>query len=190
MRVGRMLRLYDQSGGGPVSMFDSAGVHGRARRFGRDVSTDYIISSSRKKETIDTDKLKEHIFEDIDPGFFSTLRPNDIIVAGANFGCGSAMEIAVTVLLAAGIRVVVAESFARTFLRNAFNNGLVPLTADVGLIKEGELISLSGLDTGNARVRCADGREIACEAIPVFMLDMLKKGGLVPYMKANKRFIG
>jgi 3-isopropylmalate/(R)-2-methylmalate dehydratase small subunit len=172
-----------------MSMFDSAGIEGRARRFGSDVSTDYIISSRRKKETIDTDVLKKHIFEDIDPGFFGTLKPNDIIVAGANFGCGSAMEIAVTVLLSAGIRVVVAEGFARTFLRNAFNNGLVALTADVGAVAEGELINLSGLNTGNATVRRAGEREIVCEAIPVFMLDILKKGGLVPYMKANKRFI-
>ncbi|MEO6985747.1 MAG: alpha-IPM isomerase [Paralcaligenes sp.] len=161
----------------------------RVRRFADNVSTDYIIASSRKKETINTEELKKYVFEDIRPGFFQTIKAGDILVGGANFGCGSAMEIAVTVLLTAGIRIVIAESFARTFLRNALNNGLIALTMPTDALEEGDKITLSGMNTGAVRVGTAQGETLVCDAIPPFMLDILEKGGLVPYLKANKRFV-
>ncbi len=49
-----------------------------------------------------------------------------VLVAGPNFGCGSSREAAVYALVDAGIRVVVAESFADIFAGNAVNNGLLP----------------------------------------------------------------
>ena len=75
-------------------------------------------------------EMARFLFEDIDPAIAASIKPDDIIVAGKNFGCGSAMEVAVTVPRAAGIRAVVAKSFARTFYRNAINNGLLPVIAD------------------------------------------------------------
>ncbi|SEL11833.1 3-isopropylmalate/(R)-2-methylmalate dehydratase small subunit [Roseivivax marinus] len=49
-----------------------------------------------------------------------------VLVAGPNFGSGSSREAAVYALVDAGIRVVVAESFADIFAGNAVNNGLLP----------------------------------------------------------------
>src|SRR5262245_66661862 len=57
-------------------------------------------------------------------GFAAKLRQFDMIVAGRNFGCGSAREQAVTAIMGLGIKSVVASSFARTFYRNAINSGL------------------------------------------------------------------
>ena len=66
-------------------------VHGRARLLGHDVNTDYIISSSRKRATIDPQQLAPYLLEAVSPAFAASVRPGDILVAGRNFGCGSAI---------------------------------------------------------------------------------------------------
>ena len=55
------------------------------------------------------------------------FRKSSIIVAGANFGCGSSRERAVWALMRFGIRCVIAPSFADIFRENAFQNGLLPV---------------------------------------------------------------
>jgi hypothetical protein len=103
---------------------------GQSQLVGDDVNSDYIISSSRKKETIDLG-AQRYLLEtrSVFCPFGSAGRPSG---CGQNLGCGSAMEIAVLVLLASGIKVVLADSFARTFYRNAINNGLIPIEATRG----------------------------------------------------------
>lgn len=161
---------------------------GRARRLGDDVNTDYIISSTRKKETIDEQVLKRYLLETVDPGFASSVQPGDVLVAGRNFGCGSAMEVAATVILATGIRAVIAQSFSRTFYRNAVNNGLMPIEGDTGGIGEGDAISV---EPSGRRVIVRD--ETTGTAVPGTIPSgiaarILSAGGLVPYLRARGRF--
>lgn len=144
-------------------------LQGRARVLGNDVNTDYIVSSRRKKETIDPHLLRRYLLEDLLPSFAASVRDGDVIVAGRNFGCGSAMEVAVTALLAAGIRAVIAQSFARTYLRNAMNNGLLAVIADTGGraegggITEGQRVRLAFDESGALRL-CKRGRAPASPA--------------------------
>jgi 3-isopropylmalate/(R)-2-methylmalate dehydratase small subunit len=161
---------------------------GRARLLGDDVNTDYIISSRRKRETIDPAQLRHYLLEDLDGTFAASVQPGDILVAGQNFGCGSAMEVAVTVVQGAGIRAVVARSFSRTYLRNAMNNGLLAICADTGGIAEGEPIALRGASDGRVQLQRADGTLVDCEALPPFMQAMLEAGGLVPYLRRHGGF--
>ena len=62
--------------------------------------------------------------ENYDPEFRSITKPNDILVSGFNFGCGSSREQAATALLAREIRLVVAGCFSNIFVRNGVNNAL------------------------------------------------------------------
>ena len=91
-------------------------------RYGDDVDTDVIIPA-RYLNSFDAQELASHAMADIDPTFASTVEKGDIIVAGQNFGCGSSREHAPLCLKTAGIKCVIAKSFARIFYRNSINIG-------------------------------------------------------------------
>ncbi|MNX88455.1 2,3-dimethylmalate dehydratase small subunit [compost metagenome] len=177
----------------PAADSRSLVIEGRARRLGDDINTDYIIASSRKKHSVDPHMLRHFLLEDLDPDFAGSVRDGDILVAGHNFGCGSAMEVAVTVVLAAGIRVVVAKSFARTYWRNAVNNGLLLITADTGTdtgaVPEGAPLSLrlAGAQA-TLHVGADAAHVIACEPVDV-VLTIREAGGLVPYLRQHRQFL-
>jgi 3-isopropylmalate/(R)-2-methylmalate dehydratase small subunit len=162
-------------------------IEGRARVFGDDINTDYIITSRRKRESIDPQFLRRYLFEELDAGFAATVEPGDLIVAGKNFGCGSAMEVAVTAVTGAGIRAVLARSFSRTYYRNAVNNGLLPLICDTSRIREGDRLRIE--QTEHMMVHnVATGEVIAAGSLPKIMLDILEAGGLVPYFREHRDF--
>ncbi|CAB3768708.1 alpha-IPM isomerase [Paraburkholderia humisilvae] len=162
-------------------------VTGLARRFGDDINTDYIISSQRKRESLDPAVLKNFLFETIAPEFAQSVRIGDILVAGKNFGCGSAMEVAVTAVVGAGVRIVLAQSFARTYFRNAINNGLYPIECDTSTIREGDRLQI---DVGaRTQVRCVSNN-LTIDAAPIAhdILKILDAGGLVPYLRRHSSF--
>lgn len=166
-------------------------LQGRARVFGDDINTDYIITSRRKRESLDPQVLRQYLFEELDPQFAASLAPGDIIVAGKNFGCGSAMEVAVTALVAAGVRAIVASSFARTYFRNAINNGLLPLMCDTSLIREGDPLAIVQ-ESGDKYIRVYNLRIGAVhrpDALPQIMLDILDAGGRVGYFRQHHDFV-
>jgi 3-isopropylmalate/(R)-2-methylmalate dehydratase small subunit len=159
----------------------------RARVFGDDINTDYIIASRRKRDSLDTQVLRQYLFEEIAPQFAASVQADDAIVAGKNFGCGSAMEVAVTAVLGAGIRVVLARSFSRTYYRNAVNNGLLPVICDTSGIREGDRLMVA---TGAAFEvhNETTGDTIAAEPLPGIMLDIIGAGGLVEYFRQQGGF--
>lgn len=163
-------------------------ITGRARLLGDDINTDYIISSARKRATINESQLVPYLLESLDPAFAASVRAGDIIVAGRNFGCGSAMEVAATVIRAAGIHAVVARSFARSFYRNAINNGLLVVACEPPAVVEGDELRLTVGDGATRVQNLSRGGEATGEALPPIMRDILLAGGLVPYLAARGRF--
>jgi 3-isopropylmalate/(R)-2-methylmalate dehydratase small subunit len=166
-------------------------LEGRARVFGDDINTDYIITSRRKRESLDPQVLRQYLFEELDPGFAASVAPGDLVVAGKNFGCGSAMEVAVTAVLGAGIRAIVARSFSRTYYRNAINNGLLPIVCDTHGIAEGDRIIIAAGDGDEKQMTMRNirtGESIPAEALPQIMLDIFAAGGLVPYFRQHGGF--
>jgi 3-isopropylmalate/(R)-2-methylmalate dehydratase small subunit len=160
-------------------------IQGRARIFGDDVNTDYIITSRRKRESLDPQFLRRYLFEEIAPAFAASIAPGDLIVAGANFGCGSAMEVAVTAVLGAGIRAVLARSFSRTYYRNAVNNGLLPAVCETSRISEGDCLLLEPGLVHNQTT----GESLAAGSLPPIMLEIISAGGLVRYFRIHGDFL-
>lgn len=158
---------------------------GHARVFGDDVNTDYIITSRRKRETLDPQVLCRYLFEEIAPDFAATLQPGDVIVAGKNFGCGSAMEVAVTAVRGAGIEAVLARSFSRTYYRNAVNNGLYPLICDTSRIREGDRLSITQENELVVEDETS-GEILRGEPLPAALREILACGGLVPFFRQRR----
>ncbi len=157
-------------------------IQGRVYKFGDNVNSDIIIAG-RYLIYIDPAQLAEHAFEMLGEGFPARLRNFDILVAGRNFGCGSAREQASTAIKGLGIKAVVAASFARTFYRNAINDALpiVECPALYDAVAEGDEISID-LAEGNLSHA---GRQYGFPGIPESVAKILKLGGLANYLKST-----
>ncbi len=156
-------------------------MKGKVWKFGDDIDTDIIIPG-RYLVVTDPNKLAKHCMEGLDSDFCGKINEGDFIVAGKNFGCGSSREHAPLALQGVGIGAVIAESFARIFYRNATNVG-IPLLEAPGIskvLKEGEEIEV---DMEKGVIISENGEEYKFKKLPPFMLEILEKGGLIPYLK-------
>jgi len=161
-------------------------LNGRALVMGDDINTDLIIAGKYCKSA-EIRELARHVFESMGPNRSQKLRKGDILVAGRNFGCGSSREQAPLAIKAAGLKAVVASSFARIFFRNAINIGL-PVMALPGPRKRiiaGERITV---DLGKGELAVARTNEVVKgRPMPPFLLDILSDGGLVAHLRKKLR---
>jgi 3-isopropylmalate/(R)-2-methylmalate dehydratase small subunit len=154
----------------------------RVWKFGDDIDTDAIIPG-RFLTIYDEKELARHAFEGTRDDFSRLAQEGDVIVAGRNFGCGSSREHAPLALKGAGVRCILAQSFARIFFRNAINVGLLPLVCPgTGSIRDGSRIEVRERE-GKAIV---DGKEYAIEPVPEFMYNIVEAAGLVGYARQLK----
>ena len=152
---------------------------GQVWRFGDDVDTDAIIPG-RFLTLYDPRELAKHAFEGTRDDFAGGAKEGDLIVAGRNFGCGSSREHAPLALKGAGIRVIVAESFARIFYRNAVNSGMLPLVCTAAReIRDGQTAELDL----EGRILTVDGKRYDLEPVPAFLREIVDAGGLVEYAR-------
>ena len=155
---------------------------GRVWKYGDNVNTDVIFPGKYTYTLKTPEEIAAHALEDLDPGFAANVQTGDIVVAGSNWGCGSSREQAVSCLVLAGVRAVVARSFSRIWYRNALNNGLLALEcpAFVELAATGDTATIS---LGEARITAGDGRTTSFKPLSDDVLRILDAGGLIPYIK-------
>jgi 3-isopropylmalate/(R)-2-methylmalate dehydratase small subunit len=154
----------------------------RVWKFGDDIDTDAIIPG-RFLTINNPDELAKHAFEGTRDEFAKKVQEGDVIVGGRNFGCGSSREHAPLALIGAGVKVVVARSFARIFFRNSINVGVLPVICpDADKIADGAKITLKFKD-GYVE---AEGKKYTIEPVPAFMQAIIDAGGLVEYAKNLK----
>jgi 3-isopropylmalate/(R)-2-methylmalate dehydratase small subunit len=161
-------------------------IRGTIWKFGNDVDTDVILPA-RYLNTSDPHELARHCMEDADPDFSRNVKPGDVILAGKNFGCGSSREHAPIAIQGARIGLVIAESFARIFYRNAFNIGLPILESAQAAaeIRAGDDVEVD-IETGVIIDHTTEKRYQA-KPIPLFMRELLSAGGLVPYVRRQRQ---
>ncbi len=162
-------------------------LHGKAHKFGDNVDTDVIIPA-RYLDTTDAAELAAHCMEGLAPNFAAQVKPGDIMVAGANFGCGSSREHAPVAIKAAGISCVIAASFARIFFRNAINIGLPVLVCSEAAAEAqaGDEIEVD-LAAGEIK-NLTRSKSYQAAAFPPFLQEIIAVGGLIAYTK--KRLAG
>ncbi len=158
---------------------------GSVIKYGDNIDTDVIIPA-RYLNTSLPEELAKHCMEDIDTEFVNKVNAGDIMVGGANFGCGSSREHAPIAIKASGISCVIAESFARIFFRNALNIGLPILECPEAAkdIDEGNTVSIN-FDTG-VITNETKGKTYQAAAFPEFMQELINAGGLVKYIESGK----
>ncbi|HBH11671.1 MAG TPA: 3-isopropylmalate dehydratase, partial [Clostridiales bacterium] len=155
---------------------------GKALKYGDDISTDHILPSRYMTE-IEPQELAKHCMSGIDARFSSKVKEGDFLAAGENIGYGSSREQAPQALKNAGIRVIIAKSFARIFYRNCFNIG-IPAVVCPNFITElnDEDMCTINLEAGSIYNETKD-KYYNFAKPPDFMLEYIRLGGLIPYLE-------
>ena len=160
-------------------------AHGIVHKYGDHVDTDVIIPA-RYLATQDPKELAASCMIDIDTEFVKKVKEGDIMVAGANFGCGSSREHAPIAIKASGISCVIAKNFARIFYLNSINIGLAILECPAASegIDTGDEVEVD-FDTGII-TNVTKNETYQAEPFPPFIKDMIAKGGLMASLKAKE----
>ncbi len=153
-------------------------VKGTVIKYGDNVDTDVIIPA-RYLNTSDKKELASHCMEDIDKTFVTKVKAGDIMVAGANFGCGSSREHAPIAIKESGISLVIAKSFARIFYRNSINIGLPIIECPEAAedITEGDTVEVD-FEKGIIKNISKD-KEYKTMPFPEFIQKIITAGGLI-----------
>lgn len=153
---------------------------GRAWLFGADISTDMLSPGQYVHDPLEV--RLQHVLEPARPEFAAQVRPGDIVVAGANFGCGSSRESAPQHLKDLGVAVVLADSLARIFARNAIAVGLPALSCP-GISTTVADHQHVDVDIVAGEVAVGDaGLVLHADRIPPAMLEVLRHGGIEPLL--------
>jgi len=150
--------------------------------FGENVDTDQILPGRYAPYMTSEEELGKYPFIEARPEFAQEVREGDIIVAGANFGCGSSREYAPRSLKVVGLAAIIAPSFSRIFFRNALNLGLRLYEQDLtGRVSDGQLADLD-VDGSALVIACC---QIALPPAPAWLQEIWAEGGIVEYYRRH-----
>ena len=157
-------------------------AQGTVHKYGNNIDTDVIIPA-RYLNTADHKELASHCMEDIDKDFVNKVNKGDIMVGGANFGCGSSREHAPIAIKESGISCVIAKTFARIFYRNAINIGLPILECPAASdgIEAGDEVVID-FDSGIIENK-TKGESYKAQPFPEFIKEIIREGGLLNSLK-------
>ena len=161
-------------------------LKGKAWKFGDDISTDLIAPGRYYHLRSNLPELAKHVLEDARKEFAGSMNKGDFVVAGKNFGLGSSREHAAIIIKLAGVSAVLAKSFARIFYRNAINVGLPVIICDTDKINEGDELE-ADLSKGIIK-NLTSGETLTFSPLPDIMTEILKEGGVVPYLQKHGDF--
>ncbi|MCX6240262.1 MAG: aconitase/3-isopropylmalate dehydratase large subunit family protein [Bacteroidetes bacterium] len=132
-------------------------------------------------QSSEPDKIMPHLFKGFDNSFAERVKAGDIIMAGANFGCGSSREHPSVGLAFAGIKAVICKSVNRIFYRSSVNQGLPILLVPgaVDAYKQGDEVKVD-FEKGLVYV---NSKPFSFSALPDKLMEIFKAKGLVNYVK-------
>jgi 3-isopropylmalate/(R)-2-methylmalate dehydratase small subunit len=157
---------------------------GKCWKFGHNIPTDEITPTSVVWKSFA--EMAKHVLESLNPEFPGNVQKGDIIVAGRNFGCSSGRAIAPKAIKATGVAAVIAEGFSRTFYRNGHEVGL-PILEVSGihdLVETGDRLRVD--IAGGVVTNLTSGKSIKGSPAPEFLMEMLRAGGLIPFLKTGQ----
>jgi 3-isopropylmalate dehydratase small subunit len=156
-------------------------IKGRVWLIDRDnIDTDMIFHNKHLAVT-EIDEMGRYCFGNLDgwTDFAEKARPNDIVVTGGNFGCGSSRQHAVDCFKSLGVSAIIAKSFGAIYERNAINAGLPILEGDLSSLnlKHGDIISVDLMKGEVSK----EGSDAIAKVKPFseVQLDIYKRGGLL-----------
>ena len=157
-------------------------MRGKVWKYGDHIDTDVIIPA-RYLNDPDPAALASHCMVDIDESFAKDVHAGDIMVGGANFGCGSSREHAPIAIKASGIDCVIAKSFARIFYRNSINIGLAILECPEASekIDDGDIVKID-FDSGIIYNETKQ-EQYQAQPFPEFIKEIIKANGLLNSIK-------
>jgi 3-isopropylmalate/(R)-2-methylmalate dehydratase small subunit len=157
-------------------------VTGNAIKFGDNVDTDVILPG-KYLVLMDPKELAKHAMKGLDPTFPEKAKKGVIVVGGKNFGCGSSREQAPLALKYAGVKCVLAESFARIFFRNAINIGLPVIEHKEisAAVNNGDKLTVD-FEAGKIQ-NLSQGKSLQAAKLPPFILEILSDGGLMENLR-------
>jgi len=157
---------------------------GNSWKFGHNIPTDEITPTHVVWKSFS--EMAKHVLESLNPEFPQKVQTGDIFVAGRNFGCSSGRAIAPKAIKATGVAAVLAEGFSRTFYRNGHEVGL-PILEVKGIHDFVETGDRVRVDIANGTVtNLTSGKSLTGSPAPEFLLEMLRAGGLIPFLKSGQ----